>query len=28
MLADLAALSRSLAEIERFTGRKVPSVIT
>jgi len=28
MLADLAALSRSLAEIERFTGRKVPSVVT
>lgn len=28
VLAELAALSRTLAEIERFTGRKVPSVIT
>ncbi|MGH7120299.1 MAG: alpha-D-glucose phosphate-specific phosphoglucomutase [Acetobacteraceae bacterium] len=28
VLAELAALSRTLAEIERFTGRKVPSVVT
>jgi phosphoglucomutase len=27
-LADLVALSREIAEIERFTGRKDPSVIT
>ncbi|MGC9959766.1 MAG: alpha-D-glucose phosphate-specific phosphoglucomutase, partial [Roseiarcus sp.] len=27
-LADLIALSRSLAEIEKRTGRKAPSVIT
>ena len=28
MLADLIALSRSLAEIEKRTGRKGPDVIT
>ena len=28
MLADLIALSRSLAEIEPRTGRKAPSVVT
>ncbi len=28
VLGELAALSRSLAEIERFTGRKQPSVVT
>jgi phosphoglucomutase len=28
MLADLIALSRSLAEIEARTGRKAPSVVT
>ena len=27
-LADLIALSRSLAEIEKRTGRKAPSVVT
>jgi phosphoglucomutase len=27
-LADLVALSRSLAEIERRTGRKAPDVVT
>ena len=27
-LGDLIALSRSLADIERFTGRKEPSVVT
>jgi len=28
MLADLIALSRSLAEVEARTGRKAPSVVT